>query len=93
MILIANATTNRSMKRGKPCKVTNIRVKGSERRRFNFIFRLNIVLCDLYQADAIVIETKRNGNKRFQATMIKNFIRVFVGVLEISIVSYRNCII
>ena len=93
MILIANATTNRSMKRGKSCKVTNIRVKGSERRRFNFIFRLNVVLCNLYQADAIVIETKRNGNKRFQATMIKNFIRVFVGVLEISIVSYRNCII
>ena len=58
MTLIENATTYRNMRWGKSCKVSNIRVKGSERRPFIFIFRLNIVLCDLYQADAIVIEIK-----------------------------------
>ena len=33
-----------------------IRVKGSERRSFIFIFRLNIVLHDSYQADEIAME-------------------------------------
>ena len=56
MTSVANATTCRNTKRGKSCKIINIRVKGSERRPFIFIFRLNIVLCDLHQADAIVIE-------------------------------------
>ena len=58
MSLIAT-TTYRNMERGKSCKITNImRVKGSERRPFMFNFRLNIVLCDSYQADEIVIETE-----------------------------------
>ena len=33
-----------------------MRVKGTERRPFVFILRLNIVLCDSYQADKIVME-------------------------------------
>ena len=33
-----------------------IRVKGSERRPFIFISRLNIVQCDSYQADKIVMQ-------------------------------------
>ena len=56
MTLVANATTNRNMKRGKCCKFTNIRVNGSERRPFFFIFRLIIVLRDSYQADEILME-------------------------------------
>ena len=43
MTSVANATTCRNTKRGKSCKFINIRVKGSERRPFIFIFRLNIV--------------------------------------------------
>ena len=43
--------------REKSCKITNmIRVKGSERRPFIFISRLNIVQCDSYQTDEIVME-------------------------------------
>ena len=63
MTSVANATTCRNTKRGKSCKIINIRVKGSERRPFIFIFRLNIVLCDLHQADAIVIEIEERKQK------------------------------
>ena len=52
------------MERGKPCKITNmIGLKGSERRLFIFISRLNIVQHDSYQADEIVmkiVERKQN---------------------------------
>ena len=57
MTLVANATTYRNMKRGKYCKITNIRVQGSERRPFIFIFRMKIVQRDSYQAYEIVIES------------------------------------
>ena len=85
--LFANATTYRNMERGKSCKITNmIRVKGSERRPFIFIFRLNIVLCDPHQADEIVMEIEERKQK-VQDDYVKSFIRVLLGVLETSIVS------
>ena len=51
------ATTYRNMESGQSCKITNMtRAKGSERRPFIFIFRLNIVLHDSYQADEIIMK-------------------------------------
>ena len=45
------------MEREKSCKITNmIRVKGSEKRPFIFISRLNIVQHDSHQADEVVME-------------------------------------
>ena len=45
------------MEREKFCKITSmIRVKGSERRPFIFISRLDIVQRDSCQADEIVME-------------------------------------
>ena len=45
------------MERRKSYKITNmIRVKGSEKRPFVFISRLNIVQRDSYQEDEIVME-------------------------------------
>ena len=46
------------------------RVKGSERRPFIFVFRLNIVLHDSYQVKKLSLKS-RNGNKRSQVTMSK----------------------
>ena len=47
------------MESGQSCKTTYMmKVKGSERRPF-FIFRLNIVLRDLYQADEVVMEIEK----------------------------------
>ena len=44
--------TERNVEKEKSCKITNmIRVKGSERRPFIFISRLNIVQRDSYQTD------------------------------------------
>ena len=44
-VTILVATTNRNMESGQSCKITcMMRVKGSERRPFMLIFRLNIVL-------------------------------------------------
>ena len=44
-VTILVATTNRNMECGQSCKITcMMRVKGSERRPFMLIFRLNIVL-------------------------------------------------
>ena len=63
-----------------------IRVKGSERRPFIFIFRLNIFLCDPHQADEIVMEIEERKQK-VQDDYVKSFIRVLLGVLETSIVS------
>ena len=45
------------MESGQSCKITNMsRTRGSERRPFIFIFRLNIVLHDTYQADEIIMK-------------------------------------
>ena len=45
------------MERGHFCKISNMtRVKESERRPFIFIFRLNIVLHNSYQADETGME-------------------------------------
>ena len=45
------------MKSGQSCQTTYMmRVEGSERRPFIFIFRLSIALHDLYQVDEVVIE-------------------------------------
>ena len=45
------------MERGNSCKVTDaIRVKGSERKPFIFISKLNVVQGDSYQADEIFME-------------------------------------
>ena len=67
----------REREREKSCKITNmIRLKGSERRTFIFIFRLNIVLRDSYQPDETVMEL-RNGNKTFQTTMSKALIEFY----------------
>ena len=63
-----------------------IRVKGSERRPFILVFRLNIVLCDPHQADEIVMEIEERKQK-VQDDYVKSFIRVLLGVLETSIVS------
>ena len=65
---------NNLQKRGEQavCKTTYMtRVKGSERRPFIFIFRLNIVLHDSYQVDESVMEIKEWKHKKFQETMSK----------------------
>ena len=65
------ATLHRNTESGQSCKIINmIRVKGSERRPFISIFRLNIVLHDSYQADEVSWKL-RNGNKKLQKTMSK----------------------
>ena len=86
MTLVANATTYRNMKRGKSCKITNIRVKESERRPFIFIFSLNIVLRDLYQTDEIVMEIEE-WKEKVPDNYVKSFIKVLLSVLETSVVS------
>ena len=63
-----------------------IRVKGSERRPFIFIFRLNIVQRDSYQADEIVVEIKK-WKQKVTDNYVKSFSRVLLGVLETSILS------
>ena len=75
------------MERGKSCKITNtIRVKGSERKPFIFISRLNIVQRDSYQADEIVKEIEER-KQRVADDYAKSFSRVLLGVLEASILS------
>ena len=69
-----------------------IRAKGSERRLFIFISRLNIVQRDSCQTDEIVIETEE-CKQNFADGYVKSFIRVLLGVLVTSILSLRNCII
>ena len=65
------ATPYINMESGKSSKTTYmLRVKSTEGRPFIFIFRLNVVLCDLYKADAIVMEIEE-WKKKFQATMSK----------------------
>ena len=55
------------------------RVKGSERRPFIVISRLNIVQRDSYQADEIVMEIEEWQHVSFS--------RFLLGVLETSILS------
>ena len=63
-----------------------IRVKGSERRPFIFISRLNIVQRDSYQADEIVMEIEE-WKQKVVDDYVKSFSRVLIGVLETSILS------
>ena len=63
-----------------------IRVKGSGRRPFIFISRLNIVKRDSFQADEIVMEIEEWKQKVADDYVIR-FSRVLLGVLETSIVS------
>ena len=80
-------TTKRNMESGQSCKIINmIRVKGSERKLFVFIFRLNIVLHDSYQADKTVKEIEA-WEQKVPDYYVKSFSRVLLGVLEASIVS------
>ena len=55
-------------------------IKGSERRPFVFIFRLNI------QANEIVLEIEE-WKQKFPDEYLKSFGRFLLGVLETSIVS------
>ena len=58
--------TERNVEREKSCNITNLmRVKGSERRPFIFISRLNIVQHDSYQTDEIVMEIAEWKQKVF----------------------------
>ena len=63
-----------------------IRVKGSERRPFISISRLNIVQCDSHQADEIVMEIEE-WKQKVADDYVKRFSRVLLGVLETSIIS------
>ena len=69
-----------------------IRVKGSERRPFICISRLNIVQCDPSQADKIAMEIEE-WKQKVADDYIKSFSRVLLDVLETSILSLKNCII
>ena len=64
-----------------------IRVKGSEKRPFVFISRLNIVQHDSYQADEIVMEIEE-WKQKVVDDYVKRFSRVLLGVLGTSILSY-----
>ena len=68
------------------CKITNIRVKGSKRRPFIHISRLNIVQRDSYQADEIVMKIEE-WKQKVVDDYVKSFSRVLIGVLETSILS------
>ena len=71
-------------KRGKSYKITNmIRVKGSEKRPFIFVFWLNIVLCDSYQAYEIVMEIEE-WKQKVSEDYVKSFGRGLLGALETS---------
>ena len=63
-----------------------IRVKGSERRPFIFISRLNVVQQDSYQADEIVMEIEE-WKQEVGGDYVKTFGIVVLGVLEASIIS------
>ena len=60
-------------------------VKGSERRLFVFIFRLNIALPDSHQADEIIMEIEE-WKQKVPCDSAKSFRRVLLSVLETSIV-------
>ena len=68
-------------------KITNlVRVKGSERRPFIFISRLNIVQRDSYQTDEIVMEIEE-WKQKVVDDYVKSYSRVLLGILETSILS------
>ena len=73
MILVAKVTSYRNLKRGESCRITNIRVKGSEKRSFILIFRLNIVLRDSYQVDEIVTKIEE-WKQKVPDNCVKSFI-------------------
>ena len=80
-------TTGRNVEKEKSCKITNmIRVKGSERRPFIFISRLNIVQRNSCQADEIVVEIQE-WKQKVADDYVKIFSRILLGVLETSILS------
>ena len=75
------------MEKKKSCKINNkIRVKGSERRPFIYISKLNIVQRDSFQPDKIVMEIEEWKQKVLD-DYVKSFSRVLLGVLETSIPS------
>ena len=87
MILVEKTYREKRGEREKSCKITNmIRVKGSEKRPFISISRLNIVQPDPYQADEIVMEIEELKQK-VANDYVKSFSRVLLGVLETSILS------
>ena len=59
------------------------RVKGSERRPFIFISRLNIVQRDSYQADEIVMEIEE-WKQKVANYYVKSYSRVLLGVGDIN---------
>ena len=61
-------------------------VKGSERRPFIFIFRLNIVLHDSYQVDEIVMEIEK-WKQKVSGNYVRSFSRVLLSLMETSTVS------
>ena len=61
-------------------------IKGSERRPFVFIFRLNIDLYNSYQANEIVLEIEE-WKQKLPDEYLKSFGRFLLVVLETSIVS------
>ena len=63
-----------------------IRVKGSERRPFIFISRLNIAQHDSYQADETIMEIEE-WKQKVDDDYVKSFSRILQGVLETSILS------
>ena len=84
------ATTYRNMESGQACKTTYMmRVKGSERRPFISIFRLNIVLNDSYEADEIVMEIEE-WKQKVPDDHVKSFSRV---LLSVKCVEDINCIL
>ena len=87
MILVEKTYREKRGEREKSCKITNmIRVKGSEKRPFISISRLNIVQPDPYQADEIVMEIEELKQK-VANDYVKSFSRVLLGVLKTSILS------
>ena len=64
-----------------------IRVKGSERRPFIFISRLNIVQRDSYQADEIVMEIKE-WKQKVANDYVKIFSRVLLDGMDIEDINY-----
>ena len=68
--------TERNVEKEKSCKISNIiRVKGSERRPFIFISRLNIVQRDSYQ---MKLSWKlRDGNKKLRTIMSKALVEFY----------------
>ena len=74
MTLVANATTYWNMKIGKSCKITSIRVNGSD-DLFSFLDWL--LLCAIHIRQMKLSWNIRNGNKKFQTTMLKALLEFY----------------